>query len=612
MPDHSVRPKSTKATKAGLEELQNLFSIRDMLAKCASLDDLVRKAVCVTQRQIQSQTASLFLYSKDGMLERRAFAGFDKSGAPIGNQWFPEERYASGVSFTGKVVIPRQGSPFGQPQWTARLREEDLDHPSFQRYRHTLGAISCVAAVPLNGASRSFGVLEIINKLKPLNQSMAYSQFTSDDLYWLSLVGITTAAAVSLLRQKDRLALQTFISHAIPKPLHGEDPQMTFDRIAEKLTGPLTSYKACIIRLGPSPGMLELTTRGGDEIAWIDRIEAPTHPGILYGKVLSKGEKLIINDIEARASEFTNAAWIHANQLRSYACFPLLLNTRVIGVLGLYAGYKNAFESEDISFIENICLLLASLAESFHISGRLRLDDVALQDERHSIIGTARAVSYDRILTELRHKHKNFLIDLLPSLKSVRRELSGRLARQLDQQIHRIATMVDSVVDDFATAKHSQVNLDHIVQIVMSYFKRELSHQHITFSFDRGNIPDIEASDAEFKDVLVNLISNAIKAIEVAEQKHGIINISTRVMSSERRDLIELQVSDNGCGIRNEDLDLIFDAGFTRYDSGTGMGLFITKGTISNYDGIIKAESSVGKGSTFTIHLPLKRLRWDG
>lgn len=74
------------------------------------------------------------------------------------------------------------------------------------------------------------------------------------------------------------------------------------------------------------------------------------------------------------------------------------------------------------------------------------------------------------------------------------------------------------------------------------------------------------------------------------------------------RDFIEVKIADTGQGILKEDLSRIFEPFFTtKGEHGNGLGLAITWGIIDNHNGKINVESEVGKGTTFTIHLPLQK-----
>ncbi len=77
-----------------------------------------------------------------------------------------------------------------------------------------------------------------------------------------------------------------------------------------------------------------------------------------------------------------------------------------------------------------------------------------------------------------------------------------------------------------------------------------------------------------------------------------------------KREYIEIKLSDTGCGIAKEDLTRIFEPFYsTKGQKGTGLGLSVIWGIIDNHNGTIKVESEINKGTTFTIHLPLKHVR---
>lgn len=72
------------------------------------------------------------------------------------------------------------------------------------------------------------------------------------------------------------------------------------------------------------------------------------------------------------------------------------------------------------------------------------------------------------------------------------------------------------------------------------------------------------------------------------------------------KEYIQIKISDTGCGISNEDLPRIFEPFFsTKGQKGTGLGLAVIWGIIDNHNGTINVESELGKGTTFTIRLPL-------
>jgi signal transduction histidine kinase len=118
-----------------------------------------------------------------------------------------------------------------------------------------------------------------------------------------------------------------------------------------------------------------------------------------------------------------------------------------------------------------------------------------------------------------------------------------------------------------------------------------------------GEIPEIQCSPSQINQVFLNIITNAAQAIET----HGEIVITTRLHDADR---VAIQISDNGCGIPQENLSKIRDPFFTTKEvgTGTGLGLSIVDEIIRSHHGELLVESEVGRGSTFTVVLPIKQL----
>jgi signal transduction histidine kinase len=117
-----------------------------------------------------------------------------------------------------------------------------------------------------------------------------------------------------------------------------------------------------------------------------------------------------------------------------------------------------------------------------------------------------------------------------------------------------------------------------------------------------GEIPEIECSPSQVNQVFLNIITNAAQAIET----HGEIVITTKLHDP---DHVAISISDTGCGIPEENLAKIRDPFFTTKEvgTGTGLGLSIVDEIVRSHGGDLLIESVVGKGSVFTIVLPIKR-----
>jgi signal transduction histidine kinase len=116
-----------------------------------------------------------------------------------------------------------------------------------------------------------------------------------------------------------------------------------------------------------------------------------------------------------------------------------------------------------------------------------------------------------------------------------------------------------------------------------------------------GEIPSITCSPSQVNQVFLNLVTNAAQAIEGPEKA---IVITTR---REGKDAVAVEVADNGKGIPPEVLPKIFDPFFTTKEvgKGTGLGLSIVYKIVQQHGGRIDVKSTVGKGTVFTVVLPV-------
>lgn len=146
------------------------------------------------------------------------------------------------------------------------------------------------------------------------------------------------------------------------------------------------------------------------------------------------------------------------------------------------------------------------------------------------------------------------------------------------------------------------MNVHDVIDDVLSFIQQhsDLGGISIIKNYDQ-QIPAIVLDEKKIKQVLINLIMNAKHAVG----KTGIITLSTEFHAT--TDQITVQVSDTGHGIQKEHLSRIFDPFFTTKPTGegTGLGLSVSYGIIKNHNGDILVESQPGKGSTFTVVLPV-------
>lgn len=147
-----------------------------------------------------------------------------------------------------------------------------------------------------------------------------------------------------------------------------------------------------------------------------------------------------------------------------------------------------------------------------------------------------------------------------------------------------------------------ELDLNALISKVIEVIRQRPIFEKVDFVLHLAPIlPVIQADPAQLEQVIVNLINNAAEAME----NGGTIKLSTRPIDGSH---IELKVSDTGCGIPEENLGRLFTPFFTTkaLGKGTGLGLSIVYGIIKMHKGQITVQSKVGRGTTFTITLPVK------
>jgi len=151
----------------------------------------------------------------------------------------------------------------------------------------------------------------------------------------------------------------------------------------------------------------------------------------------------------------------------------------------------------------------------------------------------------------------------------------------------------------------SVVQINEVIDEVVGICVQHAKYANVTIETDYATgLPMIEVSQTEVQQVMLNLINNALDAME---KTGGKIDIKT----AEEKGFIVILVSDNGPGIPEKNLSRIFDPFYTTkaVGKGTGLGLSICYGIISRMGGKITVKSAVGSGTSFYIYLPSEELR---
>lgn len=142
-------------------------------------------------------------------------------------------------------------------------------------------------------------------------------------------------------------------------------------------------------------------------------------------------------------------------------------------------------------------------------------------------------------------------------------------------------------------------SINRIIEEAVKNSKYITGDKKISFKKIHGEIPEFYFDYAQIQEVITNIITNAVQAINL----HGEIKIKTFYENG----TAVIDISDNGPGIPKENREKIFKPFFSSkgYGKGTGLGLSISKKILKEHGGDITVKSHTGKGTTFTITLPV-------
>ena len=180
------------------------------------------------------------------------------------------------------------------------------------------------------------------------------------------------------------------------------------------------------------------------------------------------------------------------------------------------------------------------------------------------------------------------------------------LTQYIIEETDRLNRVVTSFLD-FARPQKSNLEINQIAPIIdrtLQMTNMEISKNHIeVYKSFRKNLPPVMVDAEQMHQVFLNLILNAIGAMPDG----GRLEIKTAIRRDDNKSmkLMEISFKDTGCGIPKDVTDKVFNPFFTTKSEGTGLGLAIAHKIIENHDGTIEVESQEGKGSIFSVYIPI-------
>jgi PAS domain S-box-containing protein len=243
-------------------------------------------------------------------------------------------------------------------------------------------------------------------------------------------------------------------------------------------------------------------------------------------------------------------------------------------------------------------------------------------DRRHAelqVVQASKLASIGELAAGVGHEINNPVNGIINCADLLIQRMEGgsphrQFAELIRSEADRIALIVRNLLAFSRQQRegHSLARIYDVVQAVLSLSGKKIKHSHIQLSVEvPENLPRVKCRSEQMQQVVMNLILNAIYALDerYPEADPGkILRITGREIRLDEKRFLRLSILDQGMGISPTNKDRLFDPFFTTKgrDVGTGLGLSVSLGIMKDHGGNISAESEPGKYTRFDVDLPLE------
>lgn len=561
-----------------------------------NLDQIARRMFALLSRSFNTELIILYLLSSDGQLlnEYR-----NVEGDMLSTVQSAEEHRITPLIKAGQKV---------------RLGENhtDVSLPIYEKASSGL-------YVPLRFRGQVIGVLCM--------ESLRKEAFNLYDENLMTVIASHLASLADYTRLREEAegrARNLGLIHEVVQQVIGLTDPRTVAEITSELLARYFAYELAAVFIADGKGDLTISGFGGASQNVVKRamksFEYPLSEGIT-GHVFRTGESVVVNDVLQDDRYRPIKGW----QAGSEMCVVIREGNKVLGIIDVESSSRNAFMNNDFMVLESLAGILASVITSAdqyqrlqtmisqlratQVELRARMD--AQRSAENRLIQAAKLAAVGEMAAGIAHELNNPLTSVTGFAELVLSEIPEGSETHKDlEMVLREALRARSVVRrllDFARQSEStraRASLNEIIEDVVA-LSRHLIHTSGVDLVMRlpENLPWVVMDANQMKQVLLNLVHNALQAMPDGGQ----MTITTENVIRNDHDWVTVTVADTGVGISQAEQSRIFEPFYTTKGNqgGTGLGLSVTYGIVTDHGGQIDVESQPGEGSKFTVWLPL-------
>ena len=334
----------------------------------------------------------------------------------------------------------------------------------------------------------------------------------------------------------------------------------------------------------------------------------------LLGQTLLDGEpKMVENTLQSISPDVD----LLINEgFQSTVYIPLTTKGASIGVMCLSSLKPYMFSSEFVEFLTVIGNHIGVAVDNANMHKNITEAYQDLKEVQEQIVWTEKLASLGKLAATIAHEINNPLAGVLNYIRLIIKQLSrNRLTHEKLEDISRYLKIMESetarcgeiVKDLLAFSRRTKItmesnSIEDIINKTLNLISHELEMKELQLKKNIApNLPKVKCDFKQIQQVLLNLMYNASEAMPSG----GTLTITANRANGAKA-LLEVAISDTGCGISEKDMENIFEPFFTTKEEGkgVGLGLSVVYGIIARHNGTIAVESEPGKGSTFKVRLP--------
>ena len=329
----------------------------------------------------------------------------------------------------------------------------------------------------------------------------------------------------------------------------------------------------------------------------------------IVGWVAKTGELLYVPDVSK------DPRYIPGSPAgKSEVAVPFKIRDRVIGVLDIESNEPRGFDEEDLKTLSSFVSQMSISIENAQLFSDLKQTLQELRQAQDQIVQAEKLRSMGEMASGVAHDFNNVLAVVLGNIQLLLYQLDHlspeeiREGLKIIEQSSKDGAETVRRIQEFTGVRRDKefvsLSLNEVITEVVNITQPRWKDQtqkkgiQVGLAAQLGEIPLIMGNPSELREVLTNIIFNAVDAMP----EGGKLTIATQPQAE---GWVEVRIADTGIGMTEEVKKRIFDPFFTTKGvTNSGLGMSVSYGIIKRHGGEILIESELGKGTTFIIHLP--------